>query len=217
MMKNIFLASAVLLIAIFSQAQQDPKAKGILDEVSGKTKTFKTILADFSFSMENKAMSINEKNDGSIKLKGQKYIVDLPGAGMKVYSDGKTNWTYMKQGNQVTISNIEDSGSELMDPSSLFSIYEKGFTSKFIAEKNIGGKSVYQIDLFPDKKEFDVSKITIEIDKTTMMIKSAQLFDTDGNIYGIVVKKMETNKEFPDGEFVFDAKKFPDVEVIDLR
>jgi outer membrane lipoprotein-sorting protein len=217
MMKNIFLASAVLLIAIFSQAQQDPKAKGILDEVSGKTKTFKTILADFSFSMENKAMSINEKNDGSIKLKGQKYIVDLPGAGMKVYSDGKTNWTYMKQGNQVTISNIEDSGSELMDPSSLFSIYEKGFTSKFIAEKNIGGKSVYQIDLFPDKKEFDVSKITIEIDKTTMMIKSAQLFGTDGNIYGIVVKKMETNKEFPDGEFVFDAKKFPDVEVIDLR
>jgi len=153
-----------------TQAQQDPKAKSILDEVSSKTKTFKTILADFSFSMENKAMSINEKNDGSIKLKGQKYLVDLPGAGVKVYSDGKTNWSYMKQGNQVTISTIEDSGSELMDPSSLFSIYEKGFTSKFVAEKNVGGKPVYQIDLFPDKKEYDVSKISIEINKTTMMI-----------------------------------------------
>jgi len=43
------------------------------------------------------------------------------------------------------------------------------------------------------------------------------LFGTDGNIYGIVVKKMETNKDFPDTEFVFDAKKFTDVEVIDLR
>lgn len=216
-MKRTFITCAILLIAIFSIAQQDPKAKGILDEVSSKTKTFKTILADFSFSMENKAMSINEKNDGSIKLKGQKYVVDLPGTGMKVYSDGKNSWTYMKQGNQVTISSIEDSGSELMDPSSLFSIYEKGFTSKFVAEKNVGGKTVYQIDLFPDKKEFDVSKITIEIDKTTMMIKSAQLFGTDGNVYGIVVKKMETNKDFPDSDFVFDAKKFPDVEVIDLR
>jgi outer membrane lipoprotein-sorting protein len=216
-MKRTFITCAILLIAIFSIAQQDPKAKGILDEVSSKTKTFKTILADFSFSMENKAMSINEKNDGSIKLKGQKYVVDLPGAGVKVYSDGKSNWSYMKQGNQVTISTIEDSGSDLMDPSSLFSIYEKGFISKFVAEKNVGGKVVYQIDLFPDKKEFDVSKITIEIDKATMMIKSAQLFGTDGNIYGIVVKKMETNKEFSDSEFVFDAKKFPDVEVIDLR
>jgi outer membrane lipoprotein-sorting protein len=206
-----------MLTAFFTRAQQDPKAKSILDEVSGKTKTFKTIEADFSFSMENKEMEINEKNEGSIKLKGQKYFVDLPGAGVKVYSDGKTNWNYMKKGNQVTISLIEDSGSELMDPSSLFSIYEKGFSSKFIAEKNVSGKTVYQIDLFPDKKEYDVSKITIEINKTTMMIQSAQLFGTDGNIYGIIVKKMETNKDFADNEFVFDAKKFPDVEIIDLR
>ena len=216
-MKRIILLGTILFIAIFSQAQQDPKAKSILDEVSTKTKTFKTISADFSFSMENKEMEINEKNEGSIKLKGKKYVVDLPGAGVKVFSDGKTSWNYMKQGNQVTISLIEDAGSELMDPSSLFSIYEKGFTSKFIAEKNVGGKPVYQIDLFPDEGKFEVSKITIEINKSTMMIQSAQLFGTDGNIYGIVVKKMETDKDFPDSDFVFDAKKFADVEIIDLR
>jgi len=216
-MKNIFLTTAVLLIAFVTQAQQDAKAKSILDEVSTKTRAYKSISADFSFSMVNKAMSINEKNDGSIKLKGQKYLVDLPGAGIKIYSDGKTNWNYMKQGNQVTISTIDKDSGELMDPTSLFTIYEKGFTSKFIAEKNVGGKPVYQIELFPDKKEYDVSKISIEINKTTMMIQSAQLFGTDGNLYGIVVKKMETNKEFPDAEFAFDAKKFPDVEIIDLR
>jgi hypothetical protein len=28
---------------------------------------------------------------------------------------------------------------------------------------------------------------------------------------------MEPNKEFSDAEFAFDAKKFPDVEIIDLR
>jgi outer membrane lipoprotein-sorting protein len=216
-MKRILFTSVIVLIALFTKAQQDPKAKSILDEVSTKTRTYKTISADFSFSMENKAMLINEKNDGSIKLKGQKYFVDLPGAGVKVFSDGKTNWSYMKQGNQVTISTIEDAGSELMDPSSLFSIYEKGFTSKFVAEKNVGGKTVYQIDLFPDKKEYDVSKISIEISKANMMIQSAQLYGTDGNIYGILVKKMDMDKDFPDSEFVFDAKKFPDVEIIDLR
>ena len=216
-MKNTFILLVTILFSIAVTAQQDPKAKSILDEVSGKTKTFKTIEADFTFSMENKAMEINEKNEGLIKLKGQKYFVDLPGAGVKVYSDGKTNWNYMKQGNQVTISTIDENSGELMDPSSLFSIYEKGFSSKFVAEKNIGGKTVYQIDLFPDKKEYDVSKISIEINKSTMMIQSAQLFGTDGNIYSIAVKKIETNKEFPDTEFVFDAKKFPDVEIIDLR
>lgn len=216
-MKNIFLTTVVLLMAFFARAQQDAKAKGILDQVSAKTRSYKSISADFSFSMVNKAMSINEKNDGSIKLKGQKYLVDLPGAGLKIYSDGKTNWNYMKQGNQVTISTIDKDSGELMDPTSLFTIYERGFTSKFIAEKNVGGNAVYQIELFPDKKEYDVSKISIEINKTTMMIQSAQLFGNDGNMYGIIVKKMETNKEFPDAEFAFDARKFPDVEVIDLR
>lgn len=216
-MKKVFFTTTIILLAFFTQAQQDPKAKSILDEVSTKTRSYKSISADFSFSMVNKAMSINEKNDGSIKLKGQKYLVDLPGAGLKIYSDGKTNWNYMKQGNQVTISTIDKDSGELMDPTSLFTIYEKGFSSKFIAEKNVGGKPVYQIELFPDKKEFDVSKISIEINKTTMMIQSAQLSGTDGNMYGIIVKKMETNKEFSDAEFAFDAKKFPDVEVIDLR
>jgi len=216
-MKRIIFTTSIILIALISRAQQDPKAKSILDEVSSKTKTFKTISSDFSFSMENKAMSINEKNEGSIKLKGQKYFVDIPGAGIKVYSDGRTSWNYMKQGNQVIISTIDEDSGELMDPSSLFSIYEKGFTSKFVAEKNVGGKTVYQIDLFPDKKEYDVSKISIEINKTTMMIQSAQLFGTDGNIYGIIVKKMETDKDFPDTEFTFDTRKFPDVEIIDLR
>ena len=43
------------------------KAKNILDEVSSKTKTFKSISADFSFSMVNKEMDINEKNEGTIK------------------------------------------------------------------------------------------------------------------------------------------------------
>jgi len=216
-MKRIIFTTSIILLALITLAQQDPKAKSILDEVSSKTRTFKTISADFSFSMENKEMSINEKNDGSIKLKGQKYFVDIPGAGIKVYSDGKTSWNYMKQGNQVIISTIDEDSGELMDPSSLFSIYEKGFTSKFVAEKTVGGKVVYQIDLYPDKKEYDVSKITIEINKANMMIQSAQLFGTDGNIYGIVVKKLETDKDFPDTEFTFDTRKFPDVEIIDLR
>lgn len=216
-MKRTFLIITLLLLAIFTQAQQDSKAKGILDDVTAKTKTFKTISADFTFSMENKEMEIDEKNDGSIKLKDKKYVVDLPDAGIKVFSDGTTSWNYMKQGNQVTVSTIEDMGNELMDPSSLFSIYEKGFSSKFVAEKNVGGKSVYQIDLFPEEDVYDVSKITIEINKSTMMIQSATLYGTDGNLYGIVVKKMETNQDFSDADFIFDAKKFPDVEIIDLR
>lgn len=208
---------AIVLIALFLQAQTDTKAKEILDKASQKTRSYKTISADFTFSMQNKQMKINETNKGSIKLKGNKYVVDIPGAGLKIFADGKTSWNYMKNGNQVTISPIDDSSSDLMDPSSVFTIYEKGFKSKFIAEKMVEGKQIYQIELFPDQSSFEVSKITIEINKASLAIQSALLFGTDGNTYSITVNQFQPNKEIADNEFVFDAKKFPGVEIIDLR
>jgi outer membrane lipoprotein-sorting protein len=63
----------------------------------------------------------------------------------------------------------------------------------------------------------DVSKVTILIDKLTMMIHSAEMYTTDDNIYGVLVKKMETDKNYPDSDFVFNPSDYNDVEVIDLR
>lgn len=216
-MKQVLLAMLILFAAFSVKAQQDEKAKGILEKVSEKARSFKSLAADFTFSMENKEMEIDERNEGSIKMKGQKYVVELPDIGASIFSNGTTIWHYMKDGNQVTISNIDDESSELMDPASLFNIYEKGFNSKFIAENNEGGKVLYQIDLFPDSEEYDVSKISVAVNKANMMIQSAQLFSNDGNVYGIVVKKMETDKEFPDSDFEFNASNYPDIELIDFR
>jgi chaperone LolA len=211
-MKKTILFFAALFIVLLVWSQND-KSKNILDQLSKKTKAYKSISAGFTFSMNNKEMKINEKNEGTIQLKGQKYQIDLPGTGIKIYSDGKTIWNYMKKGNQVTISNLEDSGSDLMNPSSLFSIYEKGFKSKFISEKN----NLYTIELIPEKGQDNVKNVKIVVDKTVMFLKSATLKGTDGNEYGINILKYETDKTIPDADFVFDPSKTKGVEVIDLR
>ena len=126
-------------------------------------------------------------------------------------------WNYMKDGNQVTISNVDEAGSELMDPSSLFTIYEKGFKSKFVNETVKDNKTVYQIDLFPEDESQDVSKVSLFIDKKTMLIHSAVLYGTDGNLYGVEVKKMDTDQNLPDSGFVFSPENYKDVEIIDFR
>jgi len=216
-MKKIFLTWVVLFVAFLAMAFQDEKAKEILDKVSEKTRSFESVAADFVFSMKNEEMEIDESNKGSIIIKGQKYLVDLPEVGIKMLSDGTTLWNYMKDGNQVTISNLEDTGNDLMDPSSLFTIYEKGFNSKFVEEKKTGSKTVYVIDLFPDGNEFEVSKIRVLIDKSSLMIHSALLFGTDENLYKIEVKKMDTDKNYSDSDFIFDPSEYDDIEEIDLR
>jgi outer membrane lipoprotein-sorting protein len=216
-MRTLFAIFLFMISAGFVSAQQDAKAKEILDQTSQKTRSYKTIAAEFTFALQNKQMNTNDENKGAIKIKGEKYVVEIPGSGLKIFSDGKTNWTYMKTGNQVTISPIDENSSELMDPSSVFTIYEKGFKSKYIDEKSVDGKLVYQIELYPDKKDMEVSKVTIDINKTNYMIQNAVLYGTDGNTYTVKVLKLEPNKEIPDSDFIFDAKKYPGVEVIDLR
>lgn len=216
-MRKIFMVFAVVLAANLTWAQSDTKATQILEEVSAKTKTFKSMSADFVFSMDNDEMDIHEKNEGSIIVKGQKYVVKLPDLGVEVFSDGQTIWNYMKDGNQVTISSLEDSENELMDPSSIFSIYERGFRSEFVAETQEDNKTIYKINLYPDEEEYQVTKIEVAIDKASLMLSSATLYATDENLYSIVVKKMEPNKEFADSEFVFDESKYGDLEVIDFR
>lgn len=224
-MKKLILIVAVLLVANLSWAQ-DAKATKILDEVSAKTKTYKSINASFTFSQKNIEMEIDESNRGAIVIKGQKYHLTMKGLEgsdqesetiIEVYSDGTTIWNYMKDGNQVMVSSVEDEESELMDPSSLFTIYERGFKSEFVAEKKVSGKTVYAINLFPETDEHEVSKIEISIDKSSMMISSATLHGTDDNLYSIVVENMETGNEYPDSDFVFNKASYGDVEEIDFR
>ena len=216
-MKKIYFAILSVFFFVAVSAQQDEKAKNILDQVSKKTSSFQSIQADFSFAMKNTKLGINEKNDGKITLKGRKYYIDLPDLGIKIFSNERTTWNYMKNGNQVTVTNVSSNSNDLTDPVSLFKIYEKGFKSTFVKDSTAAGKAVHIIELFPDNDALDVSKVRVSIDKNTMMIQSALLYGNDGNQYIIEVKNLVTNRTFPDSDFVFDAQRFPDVEVIDLR
>ena len=216
-MKKTSFILILILMFVAASAQQDEKAKSILEQVSKKTGSFQSIQADFSLTLRNTALRINERNDGNIILKGQKYSIDLPDMGIKIFSNETTTWNYMKNGNQVMITNAGEDSDDLMNPAALFNIYERDFTPKFLKDSTIAGKAVHIIELLPNNNVMDVSKVNVNIDKNTMMLQSVLLHETDGSQYIIEIKNMVTNRNFPDSDFVFDTRKFPDVEVIDLR
>lgn len=224
-MKKILIMLAVAFAVNFAQAQ-DARAKEILDKVSAKTKTFTYIYADFVFSTENAELDIDESNAGVIKINGGKYNLKMKGLKgsdqendyiLEVFCNESLLWNYMKDGNQVTISDLEEEGNELMDPSSIFTIYERGFKSEYVGEDKVNGKAVYQINLFPDSDEYEVEKIEVFVDKANYVISAATLYGTDGNQYRIVVNKFDTSRTFPDSDFEFNESNYEDVEVIDFR
>lgn len=213
-MKKSFFAWAILsLLSIATMAQSDAKAKTILDKVSAKTRSYSSIIADFSFSMTNKAAGINETSSGKIILKGNKYKLSMNG--VEIINNGTTMWTYMADANEVSISNPESDDSSL-DPAKIFTIYENGFKNSFVGEESVSGKKLSKIDLTPTSKR-DFSKVTLLIDSNNSQIVSATMNSNDGNTYSIKIKSMDTSKKIADTVFSFDKAKHPNVQINDVR
>jgi outer membrane lipoprotein carrier protein len=198
-------------------AQVDQKARQILEQASKKMQSFQTISVDFTFTMENTKMKINEKNSGLLLMKGEKYQVKLPDLGMLVFSDGKTVWNYMKEANQVTISNAGEEGQGIIDPTTIFNVYQEGFTYKFIEDKSVNGKLISYVELVPVDKTKEYSKMVAGIEKEKQLIFSLVTFGKDENQYGIYVNDFKSNQPIADSDFVFNKAKFGDVEVVDFR
>jgi outer membrane lipoprotein-sorting protein len=212
-MKN-FLTSILLLSVITLSAQVDTKAKAILDKVSETTKTYKSITAEFTFTMQNQAANINETKKGNIIIQKEKYKLTLQG--IEIFNDGKTQWTYMHDASEVNITNPDNEDPNTLNPATVFTIYEKGYKYHYLGEGSQNGAQTQKIELIPTE-ERDFSKVIIEINKNNNQIVSAQMIGKDGNIYLITVNKFTTDKSYPENTFTFDKSKFPGVDVVDMR
>jgi outer membrane lipoprotein-sorting protein len=79
------------------------------------------------------------------------------------------------------------------------------------------GKTYQVIELTPIDKTKPFFKVLVEVDKATKIIMSTQVFEKNGNRYLYAINSMSTTASLPDEGFSFSPKKYPGVEVIDLR
>lgn len=216
-MKKILLSLLVLSgISYGSYAQTDVKAKTILAEVSKKYKSYDAVKTDFTFTLESPQNKAKESQDGTliVRSKVNKYKVVMPEQDM--ISDGKTQWTYLKKDKEVQVATVDNS-SDSFNPAQLFTLYEKGFKYLYTGDKKEGAKTYQMIDLSPVDTKKSYFKIRLGIDKAAKQIVNVLIFDKNGNRYTYTVKTFVPNFKVPESTFAFDAKKHPDVEVVDLR
>jgi len=210
MIKKLILIACIAVFALNTFAQNDKKALSILEEVSAKTKSFKSLKIDFTYAMDNTKQKVHDKFKGSLLSKGDKY--KLTAAGQDVISDGKTVWTFLKETNEVQINKIS-ADDDSFTPTKLLSGYSKDYKSKFIEEK--GNDQI--IELYPLKKGKAFTKVTLTIDKIKKQINRFVIYDRSGSTFSYIVDKMVTDQPIADKEFVFNKADHPGVEVNDMR
>ncbi|MEZ5045403.1 MAG: outer membrane lipoprotein carrier protein LolA [Chitinophagaceae bacterium] len=212
-MQKLFILF-LLIFSTHSGFSQDAKAKKILDDVSKKVKLLKTLKANFTITIAGPKTKAQSKK-GTVYMKGDKYRVSI--SGQEIFCDTKNVHTYMKETNEVQISSF-DPNENSFTPSKLFTnFYDKEYSYKFIGETKFNGKNVFVILLTPTNKAKQFSKIELMVDKASNIVAGGKLYEKNGNVYSYTINNYAANPAIQDAIFVFDSKKYPNVEVIDLR
>jgi len=213
-MKKTFLAVILLVLVKVSFAQYDPKALEILEAMGEKYKSIPTYEANFAFALTNDVENIKEEFRGKLTVKGDKYRISLPE--QEVINDGVTVWTYLPEVKEVNIDNYDKNSGDI-NPFKIYEIYQKDFKYLYIQDRTEGAVMCEEVDLVPEDKDAQYFKIKLLIKKKDKVIQSLTMFDKGGNQYKYTITKFVANASVPDTYFVFDIKKFPGVEIIDLR
>ena len=191
---------------IFSQEQ---KAKEILDKLSEKTKSYKSIKANFTNTFSSLVTDINESKNGTLYIMEDSYRIEMEG--QKIISDGETNWIFLEDELELNITEVDDEDNEI-NPSKIFSIYENGYNYNFVKEDN----ESYYIDLFPIESG-PFKKIELIINKNKIQISSFTMIDKQGSNYSYKIDLFIPNIKISKDFFKFDVSEYPDLDVIDLR
>ncbi len=226
-MKQLLFSILILGMTVNIQAQStntfskatesDPAATAVLEKLRQKYEAYTSMEATFSITIEIPEEDRIEQL-GKMSQSGDKYRLDMEQ--QSIISDGTTLWAYLKNNNEVQISDAEDleGEGEIMSPKDILKIYESGeYVYVLVDEYNQDGTIVQQIEFKPLDRDSDYAKLRLTIDKKATQIKNIKAFSKDGSRYTLKLTKFVSNKDFPKGHFRFDTAQYPDIYVEDLR
>jgi outer membrane lipoprotein carrier protein len=221
-MKPLLLVCGLAVLVLQGIAQSgvssDPAAKKILDGVSAKFKSYKSVQLGFTLKVEDAKGKQQGSQKGNVSMKGNKFHVSMGGREDKeIISDGSTVWTYDKGANEVTITKPDPSSKTITPQSLMTNFYDKDFLYKLNGEQKTGGRVLQEIEMTPVDKSKTFHKVYVYVDKARQAIYSTKVLDKNGNKYTYTINTLTPNAPVSDQAFVFDKSRYPGAEEVDLR
>ena len=204
MKKNLLRVMVTVLFtfhfSLFTTSAQT--AKSVLDKAAATITVKDGVKANFKMTASQGGTS------GTIWLKGKKFHATTPMA--MIWFDGKTQWTYMKNNDEVNISTPTESQLQAINPYNFINLYKNGYD---LTLNKSGNDFIVHLTASSDSKK--IKELFISVDKKSYHPKQVKLLQgKKWTIFDITDLKKES---VADSKFRFNAKDFPTAEVIDLR
>lgn len=212
-MKNkiISLLGALLFMFQTATAQSNSQAEKIISDLLSSVKT-NAIKTDFRLTISDKNNPKGQTASGTFTLKASKFVLDM--AEMKAWFDGKTQWAYIPQNNEVSITEPTENELSETNPMAILSGYNAKSIIRF---SKIKSAQNYCIEMIPKVKSSDISKIEVQVNKSTQNLFLIKLTNKNGSTSLLSLSNFQKGIKVPDSFFVFNPTKFKGLTENDLR
>lgn len=200
-MKRLFTLWMLALLPYCISAQTDAKAAEVLDKVL-EDLSDNGIRADFEGS-----------ETGFLLLKGKKFY--LNNGNVQSWYDGKTQWSYVADTEEVNISHPTLEELQGINPYLILMRYKTDFNYTYKGSQTRNGVKGHEIVLTPKHSEqSEVIRVFISKTYHPLAMKMEQNGQT---LSEINVTSYKTDQKLEDGMFRFNKSLFPNAEIIDMR
>lgn len=217
MMKKIVCLALVWSLFALSlpvSAQKEAVAKTLLDRTAEAFKKSDGVEASFTLTTYRHGTPQSEIK-GTIRLRGEKFALTTPD--VITWFDGKTQWSLLTANNEVNVANPTREELQTINPYAFLEMYRHGYNYRMGTVTSYAGKQVSEVCLTAEDFEQQIANLTLYIDQTTLQPLYIKLKEAGQSYNVITIDTYRTGMKWTDKDFTFDAKQYPDVEVIDLR
>ncbi len=212
-MKRIFLILTTSLFVLSSLFAQSNKSAVQALELMMKKLESTAISTNFGMVVKDANKDDLAKLSGTVLIDGNRFLLNT--SDLQLVFDGKAQYAYSPQINEVTIT--EPTEKELAEVNPLMLLERYKNNSKIVFEKNKESAETNNIVILPKDKNSDVKQIVVRISKTNNLPTLLQLFDKKGSIITLMLAKTKENVKFEKGTFSFDSSLYDGIEINDLR
>lgn len=213
-MKRFAFSVLIALLTLPAFAQQQVQTKVVLDRAAAVFRKAGGVKAGFDVKVFSKGRPAGE-TAGVIQLKGEKF--KLKTADVVTWFDGKTQWSYLPDSEEVNISNPTPAELQGLNPYALLQLYQHGYTCKLGAMKSFAGKPVYEVVLMAVNRKQEPARMVAVVAKDTYRPLFIVVEQRDKSRSEITITSYQTGQKYADALFAFDKRQYPQAEIIDLR
>ncbi|MBQ9439722.1 MAG: outer membrane lipoprotein carrier protein LolA [Paludibacteraceae bacterium] len=171
------------------------------------------ITTNYTLSVTEKGKPTPQIFRGKMTMLGSKYLIEADG--MKIGFNGKTQWAYAADDNEVTLSEPTQEEISQMNPIALVKAYKQA--CKIIFSMTEKDQNFHVLEFYPKDKFADLKCLTIYVNKTSNVPARLTMTTNSGSRTEMKLAGVKTSQKIDAQIFEFKETAFPNAEINDLR